>query len=125
MKQEAVQKAASQHVDKLESKQRTSQGQPHDTEPVQSQGYSKYESHSTSQPRSGSVQHQGNSNMRPDQMAQQDRLQAQVTFCESNLGVKLLLSFQLLHKMGTLCFSQSLKLENLFNYYDIDIIDMI
>jgi hypothetical protein len=77
MKQERVQKAASQHVDKLESRQRTSQGQPHDTEPFQSQGYSKYDSHATSQPRSGNsgtVHHQENSNMRPDQMAQHFKL---------------------------------------------------
>jgi hypothetical protein len=91
MKQEAVQEASSQHVDKL-----ASQGQPHDTGPVQSQRYSQYGSHATSQPRSGNsgtVQPQGNSNMRPDQMAQQDRFQAQVTFCETHLGVTLSLSF--------------------------------
>ncbi|XP_060565991.1 uncharacterized protein LOC132725016 [Ruditapes philippinarum] len=92
---EAVQKAASHHVDKVEAKQRTSQGQPHDTEPVQSQGYSKYESHSSSQPRSGTVQPQGNSNMRPYQMAQKDRLQAQKSgenYKEIGSELKLLLN---------------------------------
>ncbi|XP_045203592.2 trichohyalin-like isoform X4 [Mercenaria mercenaria] len=94
---EAVQKASSQHVDKADSKQRTSQPQLQDAELVQSLGYSQLRQ-GTSQPHSqdtGTVQPQGYCQMRPEFTAQHDRLQAQKSsenYKEIGSELKLLLS---------------------------------